>query len=362
MENIKMATWKKALIISVSVLLALVLIVFGCFYGVFFNEVNAFFTIKRVDEKVYSLTYKNNYFFDDFLQSGAGTDEELRSFIMTKLLHGLTIDFALPDYGCSSFTATTAQGEHTFARNLDIEFAPIMVVKTYPKNGFSALSMVNLSALGFGSENTPDTFMDKLLLLAAPYIPFDGMNEKGVAICVNMVNGGEIQQDTDKVDLTTTTLIRLVLDKAASVDEALRLIRQYDLHDSTGGPYHFQIADKSGKSVVVEYFNNQIQVVESNADFQVLTNHALNNLEPSESTFVDTFERYATIENALTSANGILSVEQSLDLLQQVKLSWGSAEYGDEGGALYSAVYNLDKLELRFVYKSNMAKVYEFAL
>lgn len=360
--NKKMATWKKALIISVCVLLALILIVFGCFYGVFFNEVNAFFTIKRVDENIYSITYKNNYFFDDFLQSGASTDEELRSFIMTKLLHGLTIDFALPDYGCSSFTATTAQGEHTFARNLDIEFAPVMVVKTYPKNGFSSISMVNLSALGFSMGYTPDTFMDKLLLLAAPYIPFDGMNEKGVAICVNMVNGGEIQQNTDKNDLTTTTLIRLVLDKAATVEEAVELIKQYDLHDSTGGPYHFQIADKSGKSVVVEYYDNQIQVVESGANFQVLTNHALNELEPSESTFADTFERYATIESTLTRANGVLSVEESLNLLKQVKLSWGAAETGNEGGALYSAVYNLDKLELRFVYKSNMAKVYEFAL
>lgn len=357
-----MATWKKALIILVCVLFALVLIVFGSFYGVFFNEVNAFFTIERVDENIYSITYKNNYYFDDFLQSGASTDEELRSFIMTQLLHGLTIDFALPDYGCSSFTATTAEGEHTFARNLDIEFAPIMVVETRPKNGYSSLSMVNLSALGFGSGHTPDALFDKLLLLAAPYVPFDGMNEKGVAICVNMVNGGAIQQNTDKVDLTTTTLIRLVLDKATTVDEAVSLIKQYDLHDSTGGPYHFQIADKSGKSVVVEYYDNQIQVVESHANFQILTNHALNTFESTESNFSETHERYATIESALTNSNGVLSEKESLDLLQQVKLSWGSAEEGDEGGALYSAVYNLDKRELCFVYKSNMQIQYTFTL
>lgn len=362
MEKRKMARWKKALIISVSVLLALILIAFATFYGIFFNEVNAFFTIKQENENIYSLTYKNNYFFDDFLQSGASTDEELRSFIMTKLLHGLSIDFVMPDYGCSSFSATTSQGDHTFARNLDIEFAPIMVVKTYPKNGFSSISMVNLSALGFNARYAPETLSDKLLLLAAPYVPFDGMNEKGVAICVNMVNGEPIQQNTDKVDLTTTTLIRLVLDKAESADDAVRLIKQYDLHDSTGGPYHFQIADKSGKSIVVEYYNNKIQVIESNMSFQILTNHTLNNLEQSESTFTETHERYSTIESALSHANGILSVEDSLNLLQQVKLSWGSAQSNDEGGALYSAVYNLDKLELRFVYKSNMAKVYKFTL
>ena len=105
--------------------------------------------------------------------------------------------------------------------------------------------------------------MDKLLLLASPYIPFDGMNEKGVAISVNMVNGDKIEQSTDKIDITTTTLIRLVLDKASSVYEAINLIKQYDLNDSTGGPYHFQIADKSGKSVVIEYYKKEIQTIES---------------------------------------------------------------------------------------------------
>jgi len=357
-EKKKMAKWKKALIISFSSLFALIIIAVGTFYGIFFNEVNAFFTIKQESNNIYSMTYKNNYFFDEFLESGASTDEELQNFIMKKLLHGLPIDFTLPDYGCSSFTATNNEGEHTFARNLDIDFAPIMVVKTLPKNGYSSISMVNLSALGFNMNYVPSGFMDKCLLLAAPYIPFDGMNEKGVAICVNMVNGQAIDQKSDKIDITTTTLIRLVLDKAQNVDEAIELIKKYDLHDSTGGPYHFQITDRSSKSVVVEYFENEIQIVQSN----IMTNHALNSLEPEDSTFTDTNERYNTISEKLSQTNGILSIEESIALLQEVKLSWGSSAQGDEGGALYSVVYNLDKLELQFVYKSNMEKIYKFNL
>lgn len=308
------------------------------------------------------MTYKNNYFFDDFLKIGASTDAELRDFVMTKLLHGLPINFTLPDYGCSSFTATTNEGEHTLARNLDIEFAPIMVVKTYPQNSYSSISMVNLSALGFSDSYVPSSFMDKLLLLAAPYIPFDGVNEKGVAICVNMVNGADIQQNTEKIDITTTTLIRLVLDKAANVEEAVELINQYDLHDSTGGPYHFQITDKTGKSVIVEYYQNEIQIIESTKNFQILTNHALNNFETSESTFTETKERYEIIENKLTEKNGIVSVEDSLNLLQEVKMSWDAYEGGNAGGALYSAVYNLETIELQFIYRSRMDTVYKFSL
>ncbi len=358
----KKAKWKKGLIISFGSIFALILIVIIIFYGVFFNEVNAFSTIKQESANIYSMTYKNNYFFDEFLESGASTDEKLQNFIMTKLLHGLPVDFALPDYGCSSFTSITNQGEHTFARNLDIDFAPIMVVKTFPKNGYSSISMVNLSALGFSMTSLPNNLMDKLLLLATPYIPFDGMNEKGVAICVNMVNGADIQQNTEKIDITTTTLIRLVLDKAKNVNEAIELIKQYDLHDSTGGPYHFQIADKTGKSVIVEYYNNKIQVIESTSNFQIMTNHTLNDLETEQSTFTDTYKRYNTIKTKLFETNGILSVQDSINLLQDVKLSWGSAQENNEGGALYSVVYNLDKLEISFVYQSYTQKIYNFSL
>lgn len=349
----KMSKTKKIVIATFSSLLAVILICFATFYGIFFNEINAFCTIKREDSYIYSMTYKNDYFFDKFLQTGAKTDAELQNFIIKKLLHGLPIDFELPDYGCSAFTATTEAGEHTFARNLDIDYAPIMVVKTKPKKAYNSISLVNLSALGFSMDHQPSSFMDKLLCLATPYIPFDGMNEKGVAICVNMVNGSPIAQDTEKINITTTTLIRLVLDYADSTQKAIELIRQYDLYDSTGGPYHFLISDKSGDSAVVEYYNNEIQVVENQ---NILTNHALNDLEETVSTFTETFERYDTIENTLNENNGVLTIQQSQNLLSTVALSWG------DGGALYSVVYNLSELKLQFVFKNQADKVYKFTL
>ena len=61
------------------------------------------------------------------------------------------------------------------------------------------------------------------------------MNEKGLAVSVNMIQDSvSINQDTGKPDLTTTTAIRLLLDKAANVEEALELLRQYDFHSSMG--------------------------------------------------------------------------------------------------------------------------------
>lgn len=50
-------------------------------------------------------------------------------------------------------------------------------------------------------------------------------------ICIAVLSvsaGTHTDQDTDKPDITTTTAVRLILDKAASVDEAVALLEQYD--------------------------------------------------------------------------------------------------------------------------------------
>ena len=59
------------------------------------------------------------------------------------------------------------------------------------------------------------------MTLAAPYAPLDGMNEKGLAVGVLLIDTKPTNQNTKKVDITTTTAIRLMLDKAKNVDEAL---------------------------------------------------------------------------------------------------------------------------------------------
>lgn len=89
--------------------------------------------------------------------------------------------------------------------------------------------------------------LDEVKTLAALYAPLDGMNAAGLAVSVNMIqDSAVIEQDTDKPDITTTTAIRLLLDKAGSVNEALKLLGQYDLHGSMGMMIHFAIADSTG--------------------------------------------------------------------------------------------------------------------
>ena len=52
-------------------------------------------------------------------------------------------------------------------------------------------------------------------------------------------------------------MLRMVLDYADSVDEAVEMIQKYDLHDSAGTSYHYMIADSTGKSAILEWIGDK---------------------------------------------------------------------------------------------------------
>ena len=124
-------------------------------------------------------------------------------------------------------------------------------------------------------DKLPETFKEKIITLATPYAPLDGINEKGLTVAVLRIGDEPTNQDTGKVDIMTTTAIRLMLDKAADVEEALALLEQYDMHSSAGACYHFQISDARGKSVVVEYVDNEYEVIPAENNYQMVTNFLL---------------------------------------------------------------------------------------
>ena len=46
-----------------------------------------------------------------------------------------------------------------------------------------------------------------------------------------------------------------MLDYASNVDEAVKIAKKYDLHDSAKTSYHYMVADASGKSAILEWVN-----------------------------------------------------------------------------------------------------------
>lgn len=48
-------------------------------------------------------------------------------------------------------------------------------------------------------------------------------------------------------------MLRLILDYADNVEEAVEIASGYDLHDSAKTSYHYMVADASGKSAILEW-------------------------------------------------------------------------------------------------------------
>lgn len=305
-----------------------------CF--MFRHELKTLSTLKEKAVGVYTMTYDGDYGFDAFLEIGASSDADIEAFVTKRLLKGLPIELNVSDAGCTAFVSRNEEGDIIYARNFDFLYAPFLQVYTNPDNGYVSVSTVNLSFAGYGEGNLPSSGISfqNFLTLATPFLPFDGMNEKGVCIALLAVPEVWMIDDPDKITLNTTTAIRLVLDKAATIDEAVELLRKYNIYFSGDVTCHFLIADATGKSVIVEYYDNGLQVVESDTDYQIASNfiayHGLNIGEGYTE-----FDRYDAVEKVLQN-NNTVTVEDCEKLLNTVGI------YDGETDKLqWSVVYNL---------------------
>ncbi len=303
----------------------------------FRNELRSLMSLEKVDKYgMYQMTYYGDYGFDEFLEVGARNDADIEAFVTKRLLKGLPINLGVTGDGCTAFVVKNESGDILFGRNFDFLYAPSLQLYTAPNNGYASVSTVNLAFAGYSGDNLPyGSFFDTFLTLAAPFLPFDGMNEKGLAIALLAVPKAEVPYNPDKITLNTTTAIRLVLDKAATVEEAIELLKQYNIYFSGGIECHYLIADASGHSVIVEYVNQELCVVESETEYQIASNFiAYNGLNIGEG-FTE-FERYDRVQNAIEENNGILEVSGAIQLLADVGVF-----DGDIDKLQWSVLYNL---------------------
>ncbi|MGP3919557.1 carcinine hydrolase/isopenicillin-N N-acyltransferase family protein [Nonomuraea sp. 10N515B] len=151
-----------------------------------------------------------------------------------------------------------------FGRNFDWQPNPAMVVHTRPPDGYASLSLADVSYL-FPPGARPDlsAAQDRRRLAHAVLTPFDGMNEKGLVIGLAQAPDARLLAPTPgRTTVSGVRIIRLILDRAATVSEAIDVMGRYNL-DFTGGPQlHYLIADRAGKSAVVEFGNGRMNVIE----------------------------------------------------------------------------------------------------
>lgn len=389
----KKKNWKKILIGITAVILTLILVLGVGVYILWKDEISTISSMKLIRERndghldgaVYTMKVKGDFYLDDFVkQGGVKSDAELIDFVTNKITKGLiNVKISNPEIGCSSFTAKSESGDMLFCRNYDFSKTNACIVFTEKnKKRHASISTVDLQFLGIDVEKDVDGLMNKITCLAAPYAPLDGINDAGVSCGIYMTyQGGDetvaTDQNTDKPDFTSTTLIRLILDYADNVDDAVKIASSYDLHDSAKTSYHYMVADSSGKSAILEWvaktdatdndgskrelkvtYNNDdshIGTMEAETDYQVITNFVIQPgyYDDSKEEEKKGYDRYERIYEELNKTDGIVKDEYAaMDILEIVgRRNWKNDD--GNGCTVHSVVYNLTDKTVLWVSNEN---------
>ncbi len=328
---------------------------------VFRNEIRTANSIKKVDDGFYTMKYYGDYGFDDFLKVGAADDNRLVEFVSRQIMKGFSIKVKTPNLSCSTFNAATPEGEYIFGRNFDYQAVGLLVY-TKPADGYASISMVNLAFTGNDQiGGVPDTLWNKVLALSAPYLPLDGINEKGLAVGILQILDTPTSQNTGKVPITSTTAIRLLLDKAATVDEAVALLKKYDMRSSANSCYHYQIADAAGNSVIVEYLDNEMHVVKPEGKYQAATNFFLT--PGRKFNFGDGQDRYQIVTNGLKEKNGVMTTREGINLLAKARMhNLKDPKTGLICNTWWSALYNNSRKSVDLAVGQKYEKIHHYAV
>ncbi len=339
------------------VLLAALLLLLLALIWLFWRPIQAAASVRKLEDGLYAMEYCGDYGLERFLaQGGAASDLAVADFVVQDALHGLA-DPRLRDmtpFGCSTLAVQSREGHALFGRNFDWGACTAYIVTTRPANGYTSVSTVNMDFLakGLGLSDGPLT---RFLSVAAPYAPMDGMNEKGLCVAVLMIQDRPgFQQDGGRPDLTTTTAVRVLLDQAADVEEALALLERYDLHASAGMMIHFALADAAGRSVTVEYVGNEMHVMET----PVVTNFYLTPGEKQGISSEESKLRYEILNQLLTD-QPTMEPDDVRDALDRVsKHNFDSVYASTE----WSVVYDQTDGLIRYYHRENYEKAYPFDL
>ncbi|MBO4475908.1 MAG: linear amide C-N hydrolase [Bacteroidales bacterium] len=360
---------KKTLLWTIGIIAALCIAVAALWGG----EIRSLATVSEVDgnQYLYKMEYKAPYDLDDVVSKDIDSNAKLLGYVVGRIGKGLPIKIGssqvaddngeMATMNCTSFQAAKAGGDgYWYGRNYDYFKNPTLVTVSRPKKGYASIAVSDMSHFGYSLDKLPQKFLSRLNCLAAVYAPVDGINEKGLCTSIMALPKQAACQESGKHKVGTTIIMRLWLDRCATVDEALELLGSLDVrHDAAvGSGYHYMVADANGDCAVVEFdkddgWKTMIVRKAEDSKFMLVTNHLLSpkyyTTEPDPAVgnpHSRSWWRYETAGAYLASHDGALTFEQAQECLAQVHwkdLVWDNGMVED---TQYSNVYDQQAITL----------------
>jgi len=325
------------------------------------------------DGKFYSMEYRADYRLQSFIDADIESQEQLRMKIAGELMDIPSMQspaLALKP-ACSAFIAVTPKGDVIYARNFDYIFADSgnLMVRTAPKGAYKSISMASSSFVGLAGGMLCDGTTDLSMLVGVPYMQMDGMNEKGLAVSVlHLPHKGAEQREPGKHTVMTSVMMRMLLDRAASVDEAVKMLGDYNFFADgvqrsreEWSNYHFFIADAKGRSAVLEYIMADGPDSDSRWVLNVLDEKAVTNYYLSEGweKACRPDKRCGTVKARLEESGGVMSEEEAMELLKEVCQKTKDPR---SSHTQWSVVYNLTRKTATVCIDGEYDRSWQFAI
>lgn len=352
-------------IILIILTIAAGLLVYLCVAGA--SEMASLTSVKQVsDHPYYTMNYEN-FDYSDLLNKELPDNDAVIQYYKDKFFKSLsgvvpgkndnenTVKGSVAFYG-RTFIDTFMKG-----RIYNSYDTPIIMITTKPENGYKAWNIIDLGDVGLKSGDKLDQwYSNAFQTVAASYCVSEGINQEGLSVSLISCPVADCK-DTQKANITPFMGVRLLLDRAATVENAIDVLDGYDI-DFSGGAYHFFVSQKNGKSAVIEYVDGKMSVTypKSESYHQVCSNKMEDTMvsvtkrdygdKYSENTLYNDFE--TALSNQEKKGSG-MAQDYARQVISTKSLTpkEGSEEHNGTKvyGTQYSVFYDTAKMQMHLV-------------
>jgi predicted choloylglycine hydrolase len=322
-------------------------------------------SLRRVPgTNAFVMDYYLDYHLDEIRQRGMDVKH-----LDDSCLETLFPDFTLPvmsyfkrQYLPKPVRTTDHKGDHCstivlsqddrvfFGRNFDYYNDVFLILRVHDREGLASIAVIDLKYLNLNRQDLDQTtLMQRFALLGSPYYLMDGMNRHGVAVADMAVKRAEPPVDPGKPNVIHSTLMRLIIDYAKNVDDAVDLAKSYNV-SFVETPVHLMVADASGQSRVIEFIDGKIRITSNDDSWQLCTNHVI--WQKSEQEKDDTCRRYKTGSELAESIAHL--DEQSAE---RITRSMSVDNY-----TMWTSLYDLKNLRAHITYRAKIDAGYSDAI
>ena len=216
----------------------------------------------------------------------------------------------------------------------------------HPMDGYKSISMVSLDFLEINENKLG--WSEHVKLLITPYLIQDGMNEYGLGVAVTGApcRIGANLPNVPKIN--SSSAMRIILDEAKSVDEALLILEKFDLYFQNVCGHHL-LADVSGNAAVVEYIDGDMIITRTEHPWQIATNFLMNEYQPVADE--GPCWRYRKIAEILGQHHGKITSQKAMQVLESISTR-----------TIWSVVYNLTTGSVEISLGRNYKMMYTLSL